>query len=317
MPSDIEIAQAAKLQRIPQVAKEKLGISEDHLEPYGHYKAKVSLPFVDSLKGKPNGKLVLVTAISPTPAGEGKTTTTVGLGDALNYIGKKAIICLREPSLGPVFGVKGGAAGGGYAQIVPMEDINLHFTGDFSAIALANNLLAALIDNHINHGNELGITTGRAPQRSLRYWILGAVLVASAASGLAAWESVNPVTMTQRALIFGGGLAWGVTAAVFVFDLFVAPRGWCGHLCPAGAAYALIGAKSLLRVSATHSSRCNDCADCYAVCPEPQVIPAPLKARDGAGPVIRDAACTNCGRCIDVCSKDVFRLTHRFDLRRD
>ena len=165
MPSDIEIAQAAKLQRIAQVAKDKLGISEDHLEPYGHYKAKVSLPYIDSLKGKPNGKLVLVTAISPTPAGEGKTTTTVGLGDALNYIGKKAIICLREPSLGPVFGVKGGAAGGGYAQIVPMEDINLHFTGDFSAIALANNLLAALIDNHINHGNELGIDVRRIQWR--------------------------------------------------------------------------------------------------------------------------------------------------------
>ncbi len=165
MPSDIEIAQAAKLQRIAQVAKDKLGISEDHLEPYRHYKAKVSLPYIDSLKGKPNGKLVLVTAISPTPAGEGKTTTTVGLGDALNYIGKKAIICLREPSLGPVFGVKGGAAGGGYAQIVPMEDINLHFTGDFSAIALANNLLAALIDNHINHGNELGIDVRRIQWR--------------------------------------------------------------------------------------------------------------------------------------------------------
>src|SRR5688572_28271982 len=161
MPSDIEIAQAAKMQRISAVAKEKLGISEDHLEPYGHYKAKVSLKYLDSLKGKKDGKLILVTAISPTPAGEGKTTTTVGLGDALNHIGKKAIICLREPSLGPVFGVKGGAAGGGYAQIVPMEDINLHFTGDFSAIALANNLLAAMLDNHINHGNELGIDIRR------------------------------------------------------------------------------------------------------------------------------------------------------------
>ena len=157
MPSDIEIAQAAKLQRISKIALEKLGIAEDHLEPYGHYKAKVSLKYLDSLKGKPDGKLVLVTAMTPTPAGEGKTTTTVGLGDALNHIGKKAVICLREPSLGPVFGVKGGAAGGGYAQVVPMEDINLHFTGDFSAIALANNLLAAMLDNHINHGNELGI----------------------------------------------------------------------------------------------------------------------------------------------------------------
>ena len=161
MSSDIEIAQAAKMVRIAKLAQEKLGIGEEHLEPYGHYKAKVSLPFLDTLKNNKNGKLILVTAISPTPAGEGKTTTTVGLGDALNFIGKKAMICLREPSLGPVFGVKGGAAGGGYAQIVPMEDINLHFTGDFSAIALANNLLAALIDNHIHHGNDLGIDIRR------------------------------------------------------------------------------------------------------------------------------------------------------------
>ena len=161
MSSDIEIAQAGKMVRISKLAQEKLGISEEHLEPYGHYKAKVSLPFLDTLKNRKDGKLILVTAISPTPAGEGKTTTTVGLGDALNHIGKKAMICLREPSLGPVFGVKGGAAGGGYAQIVPMEDINLHFTGDFSAIALANNLLAALIDNHIHHGNELGIDLRR------------------------------------------------------------------------------------------------------------------------------------------------------------
>ena len=161
MASDIEIAQAAKLQRISAVAREKLGIAEDHLEPYGHYKAKVSLKYLQGLKDRPDGKLVLVTAISPTPAGEGKTTTTVGLGDALNHIGRKAVICLREPSLGPVFGVKGGAAGGGYAQVVPMEDINLHFTGDFSAIALANNLLAAMLDNHVNHGNELGIDLRR------------------------------------------------------------------------------------------------------------------------------------------------------------
>ncbi len=161
MPSDIEIAQAGKMVRIAKLAQEKLGIGEEHLEPYGHFKAKVSLPYLDSLKGKKNGKLILVTAISPTPAGEGKTTTTVGLGDALNHIGKKAMICLREPSLGPVFGMKGGAAGGGYAQVVPMEDINLHFTGDFSAIALANNLLAALLDNHIHHGNELGIDVRR------------------------------------------------------------------------------------------------------------------------------------------------------------
>jgi len=161
MASDIEIAQKANMQRIPKLAAEKLGIAEEHLEPYGHYKAKVSLDYIDGLKDKPDGKLILVTAISPTPPGEGKTTTTVGLGDALNHIGKRAMICLREPSLGPVFGMKGGAAGGGHAQVVPMEDINLHFTGDFSAIALANNLLAALIDNHIHHGNELDIDVRR------------------------------------------------------------------------------------------------------------------------------------------------------------
>ena len=161
MPTDIEIAQKAKLVRIAQIAHERLGIDDAHLEPYGHYKAKLSLEYIESLKTRPMGKLVLVTAISPTPAGEGKTTTTVGLGDALNRIGKRAIICLREPSLGPVFGMKGGAAGGGYAQVVPMEDINLHFTGDFNAIQLANNLLAALIDNHIHHGNELGFDVRR------------------------------------------------------------------------------------------------------------------------------------------------------------
>ena len=161
MPSDIEIAQAGKMERITKVALDKLGIADEHLEPYGHYKAKVSLEYIDSLKNKKDGKLVLVTAISPTPAGEGKTTTTVGLGDALNHIGKKAVICLREPSLGPVFGMKGGAAGGGYAQVVPMEDINLHFTGDFGAIQLANNLLAAVLDNHIHHGNELNIDVRR------------------------------------------------------------------------------------------------------------------------------------------------------------
>ncbi|MGB5080889.1 MAG: formate--tetrahydrofolate ligase [Burkholderiales bacterium] len=160
MASDIEIAQQAKMLRVTKIA-EKLGIPEEHLVPYGHYKAKVSLEYVDSLKSRKDGKLILVTAITPTPAGEGKTTTTVGLGDALNRIGKKAILCLREPSLGPVFGMKGGAAGGGYAQVVPMEDINLHFTGDFSAIGLANNLLAAAIDNHIHHGNELGIDVRR------------------------------------------------------------------------------------------------------------------------------------------------------------
>jgi formate--tetrahydrofolate ligase len=165
MPSDIEIAQAAKLQRISKIALERLGIPEEHIEPYGHYKAKVSLPYLDSLKDRKDGKLILVTAMTPTPAGEGKTTTTVGLGDALNHIGKKAVICLREPSLGPVFGMKGGAAGGGYAQVVPMEDINLHFTGDFNAIGLANNLLAAAIDNHIHHGNALGIDVRRIAWR--------------------------------------------------------------------------------------------------------------------------------------------------------
>src|SRR4051794_35650301 len=139
----------------------KLGIPDEAVSPYGRYKAKIGLDYVAKLKDRPNGKLILVTAITPTPAGEGKTTTTVGLGDALNHIGKKAVICLREPSLGPVFGMKGGAAGGGYAQVVPMEDINLHFTGDFNAIALANNLLAALIDNHIHHGNELGFDVRR------------------------------------------------------------------------------------------------------------------------------------------------------------
>ena len=156
MPSDLDIAQRATMQRITQVA-ERIGVPEDALEPYGHYKAKISLEYLHSLKGRHDGKLILVTAISPTPAGEGKTTTTVGLGDALNRIGKKAMICLREPSLGPVFGLKGGAAGGGHAQIVPMEDINLHFTGDFHAIAAAHNLLSALIDNHIHHGNALRI----------------------------------------------------------------------------------------------------------------------------------------------------------------
>jgi formate--tetrahydrofolate ligase len=165
MASDIEIAQKARLERISKIALAKLGIPEEHLEPYGHFKAKVSLEYLDGLKARPNAKLVLVTAMTPTPAGEGKTTTTVGLGDALNHIGKKAMICLREPSLGPVFGMKGGAAGGGYAQVVPMEDINLHFTGDFNAIALANNLLAAMLDNHIYHGNELGIDVRRVTWR--------------------------------------------------------------------------------------------------------------------------------------------------------
>jgi len=163
--SDIEISQAAKKRPILDIAKEKLGIAPDNLEPYGHYKAKVSMDYVKSLQGKKNGKLILVTAITPTPAGEGKTTTTVGLTDALNHIGKKAMLCLREPSLGPSFGMKGGAAGGGYAQVVPMEDINLHFTGDFHAITSAHNLLSALIDNHIYWGNALGIDSRRVVWR--------------------------------------------------------------------------------------------------------------------------------------------------------
>ena len=163
--SDIEISQAARKRRILDVAKEKLGIEADNLDPYGHYKAKVSMDYVKSLKDRKNGKLILVTAISPTPAGEGKTTTTVGLTDALNHIGKKAMLCLREPSLGPSFGMKGGAAGGGYAQVIPMEDINLHFTGDFHAITSAHNLLAALVDNHIYWGNALGIDSRRVAWR--------------------------------------------------------------------------------------------------------------------------------------------------------
>ncbi len=160
MRSDIEIAQSATLKPIAEIAA-RLGIPAASVENYGHYKAKIALDYIDSLKDKPDGKLILVTALSPTPAGEGKTTTTVGLGDALNKIGKKTAICLREPSLGPVFGMKGGAAGGGMAQVVPMEDINLHFTGDFSAIGLAHNLLSALVDNHIYHGNELGFDVRR------------------------------------------------------------------------------------------------------------------------------------------------------------
>src|ERR1700686_161051 len=163
--SDIEISQNATKRRIADVARERLGIAVENLEPYGHYKAKVSMDYVKTLKDRPNGKLILVSAITPTPAGEGKTTTTVGLTDALNHIGKKAMLCLREPSLGPSFGMKGGAAGGGYAQVVPMEDINLHFTGDFHAITSAHNLLSALIDNHIYWGNSLGIDSRRVAWR--------------------------------------------------------------------------------------------------------------------------------------------------------
>ncbi len=180
-PSNIEIAQRAQLLPIVPLARERLGIPEDSLEPYGRYKAKVSLDYIASLGARPDGKLILMTAISPTPAGEGKTTTTVGLTDALNLIGKNAMLCLREPALGPVFGMKGGAAGGGYSQVVPMEDINLHFTGDFAAIALANNLLAALIDNHVYQGNELGFDVRRISwrrvvdlnDRALRHIVIG------------------------------------------------------------------------------------------------------------------------------------------------
>lgn len=158
--TDIEIAQSVEMEPIVDVATQA-GILEEDLIMYGKYKAKIDVQELVKMQDKPNGKLVLVTAITPTPAGEGKTTTSVGLVDALNKIGENAMIALREPSLGPVFGVKGGAAGGGYAQVVPMEDINLHFTGDFHAIGAANNLLAALIDNHISHGNALGIDPRR------------------------------------------------------------------------------------------------------------------------------------------------------------
>lgn len=162
--SDIEIARAAKLKPISEVGG-KIGIPGDALHQYGHTKAKIDSKYIQSLEGQPDGKLILVTAVSPTAAGEGKTTTTVGIGDGLNRIGKRALICLREPSLGPCFGMKGGAAGGGLAQVVPMEDINLHFTGDFHAIGAANNLLAALIDNHIHHGNQLDIDVRRISWR--------------------------------------------------------------------------------------------------------------------------------------------------------
>ncbi|NBY34679.1 MAG: formate--tetrahydrofolate ligase [Betaproteobacteria bacterium] len=181
MQSDIEIAQAAHLKRIPELVKQHMHIADDHLYAYGHHKAKLSLKHIASLPAKTDSKLILVTAISPTPAGEGKTTTTVGLGDALCKIGKKSLICLREPSLGPVFGMKGGATGGGMAQVVPMEDINLHFTGDFGAIALAHNLLSAMLDNHIHHGNTLNIDTRRIVwkrvmdmnDRALRQMVVG------------------------------------------------------------------------------------------------------------------------------------------------
>ena len=165
MKSDLEIAQAATPHLITALARDRLGIPETAIEPYGRYKAKIGLDYLETLADGPDGQLILVTALSPTPAGEGKTTTTVGLGDALSRLGHRAIVALREPSLGPVFGMKGGAAGGGYAQVIPMEDINLHFTGDFHAIALANNLLAAMIDNHIHHGNPLDLDPRRITWR--------------------------------------------------------------------------------------------------------------------------------------------------------
>lgn len=165
MKDDLTIARGAKLKKVVDLAKEKLGIEADDLEPYGHYKAKLSSDFIERVASRPDGKLILVTAITPTPAGEGKTTTTIGLGDALNAIGKKAMICVREPSLGPCFGAKGGGAGGGYSQVAPMEDINLHFTGDFHAISITHNLLAALIDNHIYFGNQLGFDVRRVAWR--------------------------------------------------------------------------------------------------------------------------------------------------------
>jgi ferredoxin-type protein NapH len=163
---------------------------------------------------------------------------------------------------------------------------------------------------------RLGIRNARAPSSSTRYWLLGGTLVAAFATGTLAWEFVNPVSMMHRAIIFGGGLAWGVVIAVFAFDLVVAHRGFCGHVCPQGALYALIGRASLLRISAARRGACNDCADCYAVCPEPTVIPPALKPKGPAAtPIIASGACTNCGRCIDVCSKDVFHFTLRSDRR--
>jgi len=204
--SDIEIAQSATLKPITDIAA-RLGIPSASVEPYGHYKAKIDLDFIDSLKDKPDGKLILVTALSPTPAGEGKTTTTVGLGDALNRIGKKAVICLREPSLGPVFGMKGGAAGGGFAQVVPMEDINLHFTGDFGAIGLAHNLLSALLDNHVYHGNELGFDTRRIAwkrvvdmnDRALRDIVVG---LGGSANGFPRQDGFDIVVASEVMAIF-------------------------------------------------------------------------------------------------------------------
>ena len=220
MSSDIGIAQNATLKPIGAIAA-RLGIPAASIENYGHYKAKIALDYIETLKDKPDGKLILVTALSPTPAGEGKTTTTVGLGDALNKIGKKAVICLREPSLGPVFGMKGGAAGGGYAQVVPMEDINLHFTGDFSAIAGAHNLLAALIDNQLYHGNELDIDPGSITfkrvmdvnDRALREITVG--LVATRAETNTAPSGAYPLAIPFPARIMSGSTPQCCTANDF------------------------------------------------------------------------------------------------------
>ncbi len=207
MKSDIEIAQHASLKRIPELVENYLGIADDHLYAYGHHKAKLSLKYIAGLPAKKDSKLILVTAISPTPAGEGKTTTTVGLGDALCKIGKKSLICLREPSLGPVFGMKGGATGGGMAQVVPMEDINLHFTGDFGAIGLAHNLLAAMLDNHIHHGNVLKIDTRRIAwkrvmdmnDRALRQMVVG---LGGTANGVPREDGFDIVVASEVMAIF-------------------------------------------------------------------------------------------------------------------
>ena len=161
--------------------------------------------------------------------------------------------------------------------------------------------------------DKLGIPKGWQPKRHTRLWLLGTVLITSALTGTVAWEIINPITMLHRGLVFGMGAAWGVVAAVFLFDLFVARRGWCGHLCPVGAFYGLLGQKSLLRVSAPNRSACDNCMDCFAVCPEMHVITAALRGKDGDTPLILSPDCTNCGRCIDVCAVDVFNFTHRFD----
>src|SRR3954453_11016861 len=214
MLSDIEIATAARLRPIVEVARDELGIDAEHLVPYGHYKAKVDLAYLASLADRPLGRLVLVTALSPTPAGEGKTTTTVGLTDALHGLGHRAVACLREPSMGPVFGMKGGAAGGGYAQVVPMTDINLHFTGDFAAIAAANNLLAALIDNHVHHGNALDIDVRSVTwkrvvdlnDRALRDLVVG---LGGVANGFPRQDGFDIVVASELMAIFCLTESWG------------------------------------------------------------------------------------------------------------